>query len=156
MTIRTKLLIFIPLLVLLINLVTFFLFQSGKMVQQSYNQMIDRILLYNQSSKIVDNNLSTLYSYLLNPDDSNKERYDHSRVELQDLRLLLQEKSNVSISSSTITSYVHLLDTFWSSSKTLSLQLLPKDRRCRSLNTRMRKGQQASYKRTASSWLNWS
>ncbi|MGO4346429.1 sensor histidine kinase [Paenibacillus sp. MCAF9] len=112
MTIRTKLLIFIPLLVLLINLVTFFLFQSGKMVQQSYNQMIERILLYNQSSKVVDNNLSTLHSYLLNPDESKKKRYDHSRVELQDLRLLLQEKSNVSISSSTITSYVHLLDTF--------------------------------------------
>lgn len=47
MTIRQKLLVFIPLLVLLANSVTFFLFESGKIVRQSYDVMMDRILLYN-------------------------------------------------------------------------------------------------------------
>ncbi|WP_054027920.1 sensor histidine kinase [Bacillus sp. FJAT-28004] len=112
MTIRTKLLIFIPLLVLLVNLITFFLFQSGNMVQQSYNQMMDRILLYNQSSKSVENNLSALYNYLLNPGDINYELYEQNLIELKEMRLKLQVHSEASTRSSTITSYTHMLDTF--------------------------------------------
>ncbi|KRE35199.1 sensor histidine kinase [Paenibacillus sp. Soil522] len=112
MTIRTKLLIFIPLLVLLVNFVTFFLFQSGKLVQQSYNQMMDRLLLYKQSSQTVEGNLGALHNYLLNPDDSNNELFKQSRNKLMELRALLDDHSNASLRSSAVTSYNHMLDSF--------------------------------------------
>lgn len=112
MTIRTKLLIFIPLLVLLVNFVTFFLFQSGKLVQQSYNQMMDRLLLYKQSSQTVEGSLGALHNYLLNPDDSNNELFKQSRNKLMELRALLEGHSNASLRSSAVTSYNHMLDSF--------------------------------------------
>jgi len=112
MTIRTKLLIFIPLLVLLVNFVTFFLFQSGKLVQQSYNQMMDRLLLYKQSSQTVEGNLGALHNYLLNPDESNNELFKQSRKKLMELRALLEDHSKASLRSSAVTSYNHMLDSF--------------------------------------------
>lgn len=112
MTIRTKLLIFIPLLVLLVNFVTFFLFQSGKLVQQSYNQMMDRLLLYKQSSQTVEGSLGALHNYLLNPDDSNNELFKQNRNKLMELRALLDDHSNASLRSSAVTSYNHMLDSF--------------------------------------------
>lgn len=112
MTIRTKLLIFIPLLVLLVNLITFFLFQSGKMVEQGYNQMMDRLLLYNQTSQIAESGLGALHSYLLNPDELNHERYTKNANKLMELRAQLHAESKTSVHSSTIRSYINLLDTF--------------------------------------------
>lgn len=112
MTIRTKLLLFIPLLVLLVNSVTFFLFQSGKLVQQSYNQMMDRLLLYNQSIQTVERNLGALHTYLLNPDDSNYELFLNSLNKLTELRVMLQDHSDASLHSAKLTSYNHMLDTF--------------------------------------------
>lgn len=41
MTIRTKLLLFIPLLVVFANIIAYFVFQSGKVVQQSYDEMLE-------------------------------------------------------------------------------------------------------------------
>ncbi|WP_053375450.1 sensor histidine kinase [Paenibacillus sp. FJAT-27812] len=112
MTIRTKLLVFIPLLVLLVNLITFFLFQSGKMVQQGYNQMMDRLLLYNQSAQTAENSLGALHSYLLNPTDTNHKLYTQNRNHLMELRAQLPAQQATSARSSAITSYTHLLDTF--------------------------------------------
>ncbi|MDQ8736810.1 histidine kinase [Paenibacillus sp. LHD-38] len=112
MTIRTKLLLFIPLLVLLVNSVTFFLFQSGKLVQQSYNQMMDRLLLYNESIQTVERNLGALHTYLLNPDDSNYELFLNSLNKLTELRVMLQDHSDASLHSAKLTSYNHMLDTF--------------------------------------------
>lgn len=47
MKIRTKLFIFIPLLVLLLNVIAFLIFQSGKKVQESYDVMMQRIFYTN-------------------------------------------------------------------------------------------------------------
>lgn len=112
MTIRTKLLLFIPLLVLLVNSVTFFLFQSGRLVQQSYNQMMDRLLLYNQSIQTVERNLGALHTYLLNPDESNHELLVGSMNKLKELRVKLQAHSDASLHSAKLTSYNHMMDTF--------------------------------------------
>jgi sensor histidine kinase YesM len=112
MTIRTKLLIFIPLLVLLVNLITFFLFQSGKMVEQGYNQMMDRLLLYNETSQTAENGLGALHSYLLNPNELNHELYTQHSNKLTELRAQLQAESTTSIHSPSIMSYTNLLDTF--------------------------------------------
>lgn len=92
MTIRRKLLLFIPLLVLLVNLVTFFLFQSGKIVQESYGVMMDRILLYNQSSQTADRYLQQLYGYLINPDAKGPLVLEQQRIELEGQRKLLSAK----------------------------------------------------------------
>ncbi|WP_339320423.1 histidine kinase [Paenibacillus sp. FSL R10-2734] len=70
MTIRMKLLIFIPLLVVLANSVAFFVFQSGKIVQTSYDEMMERILLIERTTESTDNNLRLLYAYLVNPADA--------------------------------------------------------------------------------------
>lgn len=112
MTIRTKLLIFIPLLVLLVNSVTFFLFQSGKMVQQSYNVMMDRILVYEQSAQAVDDNLKRLYSYLINPDIVNNNQLIQAQIALQEQRALLDDYPGSSLQSQALMSYIHMLDTF--------------------------------------------
>src|SRR5688572_30172532 len=104
MTIRTKLLIFIPLLVLLVNSVTFFLFQSGKMVQQSYNVMMDRILVYEQSAQAVDDNLKKLYSYLINPDIVNNNQLIQAQKALQEQRALLDNYPGSSLQSQALMS----------------------------------------------------
>jgi hypothetical protein len=46
MSIRMKLFIFIPVMVIMVNLVTIIIYQSGRSIQESYNLMLDRILLY--------------------------------------------------------------------------------------------------------------
>lgn len=111
MTIRQKLLVFIPLLVLLANSVTFFLFESGKIVQQSYDLMMDRILLYKQSAQTSEDSLRLLYGYLVNPGVSSGAELEQVRAELQEIRADFSENSNSSLPASTLTSYVHMLDT---------------------------------------------
>lgn len=111
MTIRKKLLLFIPLLVLLVNSVTFFLFQSGKVVQQSYDLMMNRILLYKQSAQAAEDHLKTLYAYLLNPGEDRKAELDRERAKLLELRAALAGLSGASPHTSELTGYLHLLDT---------------------------------------------
>lgn len=112
MTIRTKLLIFIPLLVLLVNSVTFFLFQSSKLVQQSYNVMMDRILLYQQATKSVEENLKQLSSYLLDPVEQNLVLLAQTRAKIKEQRNWLQNESSSSSQSEALLSYVNMLDTY--------------------------------------------
>ncbi|WP_134684005.1 sensor histidine kinase [Brevibacillus migulae] len=91
MNIRTKLFIFIPLLVILMNLVSFFIFDSSKRVQESYNLMMDRILLYKQISYETEENLRYLNRYLIRLDmDSYPEFIGH----MEALRTLKQELMN--------------------------------------------------------------
>ncbi|WP_080840738.1 sensor histidine kinase [Cohnella massiliensis] len=72
MSIRAKLLLVIPLLVLLANTVTFFLFQSSTIVQRSYDRMMDRILAYKQSVEAADRSLQALYAHLLDPNPESR------------------------------------------------------------------------------------
>jgi sensor histidine kinase YesM len=50
MTIRQKLFVFIPILVIVANLVAFFIYSSSKIVQESYQAMMERMLLYREIS----------------------------------------------------------------------------------------------------------
>ncbi|WP_342477637.1 histidine kinase [Paenibacillus sp. FSL H7-0350] len=72
MTIRMKLLIFIPLLVVLANSVAYFVFQSGKIVQTSYDEMMERILLIEKTTESAESNLHLLYAYLANPAETSE------------------------------------------------------------------------------------
>lgn len=65
LSIRVKLLVFIPVLVILLNLISFFIYQTGKTVQESYNLMIERIIMYNQISHETQDNLRSLTQYMI-------------------------------------------------------------------------------------------
>lgn len=112
MTIRRKLLLFIPLLVLLANSVTFFLFQSGRIVQQSYDVMMNRILLYQQTTQAVEGQLGSLYGYLLNPGGISASDREQEQTALARLKAQLQQQSSSPALASERTGYLHMLDTF--------------------------------------------
>lgn len=112
MTIRRKLLLFIPMLVLSVNLITFFLFESGKIVQHSYNQMMDRILLYNQSARKAEDNLRKLHAYLLDPGDAARLEAEREQAGLQELRQSLAEQKKSSPHAAELESYENMLHTF--------------------------------------------
>ncbi|MBW7474755.1 sensor histidine kinase [Paenibacillus oenotherae] len=113
MTIRMKLLLFIPLLVLLVNLVTYFLFESGSVVQQVYEGMMSRILLYKQSARTAEGHLKKLNNYLLDPVSSKYTELFSSRERLLAARdELADTASSVNASlTQALTGHVHMLDT---------------------------------------------
>ncbi|MEC0232980.1 sensor histidine kinase [Paenibacillus kribbensis] len=111
MTIRKKLLLFIPLLVVFANIIAYFVFQSGKVVQQSYDEMLGRILLIEQTSESAESNLKLLYAYLLNPRDDKAVQGPTER-QLMQLKGRIQEVSDSAAPSFAEEDYVNLLATF--------------------------------------------
>ncbi|WP_438349396.1 histidine kinase [Paenibacillus sp. FA6] len=111
MTIRKKLLLFIPLLVLLVNSVTFFLFQSSQTVQQSYGIMMDRILMYNQSAQTADLTLRLLYQDLIHTESNSTTNLDQEQHKLEEIRSKLSKITSPSLPPSTLTGYSHMLET---------------------------------------------
>ncbi|ADO55044.1 MULTISPECIES: sensor histidine kinase [Paenibacillus] len=111
MTIRKKLLLFIPLLVVFANIIAYFVFQSGKVVQQSYNEMLGRILLIEQTSESAEGNLNLLYAYLLNPRDD-KDVQGLTEYQLKQLKGRIQEVSDSTDPSFAEEDYMNLLATF--------------------------------------------
>lgn len=111
MTIRTKLLLFIPLLVVFANFIAYFVFQSGKVVQQSYDEMLGRILLIEQTSEAAESSLKLLYAYLLNPSDDKAVQGPAER-QLMQLQGKIREVSGTADSSFSEEDYMNLLATF--------------------------------------------
>ncbi|MEK5405303.1 sensor histidine kinase [Paenibacillus sp. FSL W8-0439] len=111
MTIRTKLLLFIPLLVVFANIIAYFVFQSGKVVQQSYDEMLGRILLIEQTSESAESNLNLLYTYLLNPRDETGVQ-GPTEYQLKQLKCRIQEVSDSTDPSFAEEDYMNLLATF--------------------------------------------
>lgn len=114
MTIRRKLLLFIPLLVLLVNSVTYFLFISGQTVQHSYESMTERMLLYKQAAGTADDNLRLLYAFLLDPEESPaaSSAFDAAVTRLRGQRAALAASSSASPPAASLRSYTNMLDTF--------------------------------------------
>ncbi|MCK9859467.1 sensor histidine kinase [Paenibacillus sp. ATY16] len=111
MTLRRKLLLFIPLLVLLTNGVTFFLFESSKTVQHSYNTMMDRMLLYTRSAQTADENVRALYAYLLNPEGNNRASLQQQQAELAQISGQLASQRTESDIAGVLRGYIHMLQT---------------------------------------------
>ncbi|MDQ0060278.1 sensor histidine kinase [Paenibacillus harenae] len=111
MTIRAKLLVFLPLLVLLTNSITFFLFESSKVVHGSYQVLMDRVLLIKQTTEASEAQLQALYDYLLDPSDSAKEQSGTASAELGLLREKLHIQGGDSPHMSAFVSYGHLVST---------------------------------------------
>ena len=110
MNIRTKLFIFIPLLVILLNTIAFFIFDSGKKVQKSYDFMIQRIYLYKQISNETQENLRYLSSYLIHQDEKNLNLLIKHKTNLQSLqsKLSINSASNPLV----IDNYKNMILTF--------------------------------------------
>lgn len=112
MNIRTKLLIFIPALLILSNGVSFFIFQSGKTVQQSYNIMLERVLLYKEIAAQTDRNLRSLNYYLLDQSEPSKEAYLREQQSMKKLNDTLAVQQTSPAADLFVRNYRHLLDTF--------------------------------------------
>ncbi|GLX67574.1 sensor histidine kinase [Paenibacillus glycanilyticus] len=111
MTLRKKLLLFIPLLVLLTNGVTFFLFESSKTVQHSYNTMMDRMLLYTQSAQTAEDYVRALYTYLLNPEDSRRLALHRQQESLALIQGRLETQQTETAIAGVLQGYIHMLGT---------------------------------------------
>ncbi|WP_336774566.1 sensor histidine kinase [Paenibacillus sp. MMO-58] len=111
MTLRKKLLLFIPLLVLLTNGVTFFLFESSKTVQHSYNTMMDRMLLYTRSAQTADENVQALYTYLLDPEINSQASLQQQQAELAQISGQLASQRTETDIAGVLQGYVHMLQT---------------------------------------------
>lgn len=112
MNIRTKLFVFIPILVILVSSVTYFIFHSSKTIQESYNLMMERILVYKAISSQTQDNLRTLSNYLINQEESTYHDILKQRGELQALQRTLRSKMHTSINLTQITNYENMLDSF--------------------------------------------
>jgi sensor histidine kinase YesM len=112
MNIRRMLFIVIPALFILNNGVSYFIFQSGRTVQQSYNVMLDRVLLYKQIAGQTQGNLQAMNVYLIDRSDSNRMAYIHQRDELNDLRKKLSAQKTIPATDLTVRSYRNMIDTF--------------------------------------------
>ncbi|MBE9917389.1 sensor histidine kinase [Paenibacillus donghaensis] len=112
MNMRKMLFIVIPLLFILNNAVSFFIFQSGRTVQQSYNMMLDRVLLYKQIEEKTRENLRAINVYIMDRDNSSLGTYQTKSDELKELRSSLSAQTAISSTELMVRSYRHMLDTF--------------------------------------------
>lgn len=112
MSIRLKLLLSIPLLVLLMSSVSFVLFQSGKNVQESYHLMMNRIMLYKEVSYEVGETMRSLNRFIMQVDaDSFPEVKKHLSA-VQELRSKLDAMATIGGSGLPLMNYSHIIDTF--------------------------------------------
>jgi sensor histidine kinase YesM len=110
--IRKKLFIFIPLLVILLNLISFFIFESGKKVQESYDYMIERIFLYKQISFEAQENLRFLSSYLIHQDEISYQLLIQHKANLQALQKSLIRNQKEGNDALFLQNYKNMIDTF--------------------------------------------
>lgn len=112
MNIRRMLFIVIPALFILNNAVAYFIFESGRTVQQSYNVMLDRVLLYKQIAGQTQENLRAMNDYLGDRSDNSRKEYIRQRDELNHLRDSLSAQNTIPATDLTVRSYRNMIDTF--------------------------------------------
>jgi sensor histidine kinase YesM len=104
--------IVIPALFILNNAVSYFIFQSGRTVQQSYNVMLDRVLLYKQIAGQTQENLRAMNIYLVDRSANSRKEYIDQRDELNHLRESLSAQTTISDTDLLVRSYRNMIDTF--------------------------------------------
>jgi sensor histidine kinase YesM len=108
--IRSKLFIFIPLLVILLNTISFFIFESGKKIQETYDFMIQHIYLYKQISYETQENLRYLSSYLIYQDEQNLNLFIQHKTSLRALQMRISQ--NQASNKLEVDNYKNMIDTF--------------------------------------------
>ncbi|MDG0874050.1 sensor histidine kinase [Paenibacillus thiaminolyticus] len=112
MNIRTKLFIFIPLLVILVSAVTYFIYFSSRTIQESYNMMMERILLYKQIAQQTEQHLRTLSRYLIDQKDTTCDELAIQKEELLALKANLAKQAETDSNEISVRNYDHMLDSF--------------------------------------------
>jgi sensor histidine kinase YesM len=112
LSIRTKLFTFILLPVIVINSVSFFIYQSSKTVQESYNRMMERILLYKQISQLTEESLRALSSYLIDQNEESLSKCRTLEKQLEDLGDSLGRQRKTEVNAQAIRNYGNILATF--------------------------------------------
>ncbi|MED4225498.1 sensor histidine kinase [Neobacillus cucumis] len=112
MSIRTKLFFFIPALIILLNMIFLFIFQSGKQVQESYNLEMDRILLYKETTDETEQNLRFLNQYLIKQDQvslAELKQHENKLVQLRKSPRLTKQKGLNPLAEE---DFDHMIETF--------------------------------------------
>lgn len=112
MNIRTKLFVFIPLLVILVSAVTYFIYFSSRTIQESYNMMMERILLYKQIAQQTEQHLRTLSRYLIDQKDTTYGELAIQQEELLALKGNLAKQAETDSNEISVRNYDHMLDSF--------------------------------------------
>ncbi|MCQ6561319.1 sensor histidine kinase [Paenibacillus mendelii] len=112
MNMRRMLFIVIPALFIMNNAVSFFIFQSGRTVQQSYNLMLNRVLLYKQADEQTKGSLRAINVYLQDRSESSLAAYKQQRDELRKLHTSLSAQSTIPAADLIVRSYRNMLHTF--------------------------------------------
>jgi sensor histidine kinase YesM len=112
MNIKTKLFIFIPLLVILLNLVSFFIYQNGRTVEDSYNLMIKRIFLYKQISGETLENLRLLNQHMINLNEDSLNALNQHQELLRSLNNELAKRESVESNYLVTENYMNMINTF--------------------------------------------
>jgi sensor histidine kinase YesM len=112
MSIRTKLFAFILSLVVLMNLVAFFIYQSGKTIQESYSLMMDRILLYKQIANLTEDNLRHLGNYLINQNQAAYADFFDRKEQLKELQSQLERQKRSEPNEVPVQNFVNMVKTF--------------------------------------------
>ncbi|MEK5257544.1 sensor histidine kinase [Paenibacillus sp. FSL F4-0125] len=119
MSIRQKLLVCIPLLVVLMSTVSFFLFQSGKNVQQSYHLMMNRILLYKEVSYEVGEIMRSMNRFIMQVDADSFPEVEQHLSGVQGLRQELDGLETIGGSELPLVNYRNIIDTFLAQVETM-------------------------------------
>lgn len=127
MKISTKLFIFIPIIVIILNLISFFIFEGGKKVQESYNMMIDKIYIYKQISNETDQNLRLLSSYIIYQDTKNYRLLLQHKNKLKSLKNKLIKQNVKKNNELLVENYYYTLDSFIEEEDVITRSLIQKN-----------------------------
>ncbi len=86
MTVRRRLLVLVPLLAAMMSAVLFLVFQSGRLVQDGYCLMMNRLLLYQETVQAAEAGITALNEYLIHPVPGEETRAGIALAELERLR----------------------------------------------------------------------
>jgi sensor histidine kinase YesM len=115
MSIRTKLFTFLLSIVLLMNLVAFFIYQSGRTVQNSYSLMMDRVFLYKQIANLTEDNLRHLSNYLISQNQAAYADFFNRKQELRDLKARLDSQHRNEGRNVAVQNYSHMVQSLFES-----------------------------------------
>lgn len=112
MSIHKKMFIFIPMLVLLMSFVSYFLFNSSRNVQESYSLMMNRVLLYKQVSRESKEVMRYLNRYVIQLDAESYSDLDRHTKLLRELRDEIGRLERNETNALQVENYLNMMDTF--------------------------------------------
>ncbi|MEI0736826.1 hypothetical protein VQ056_09325 [Paenibacillus sp. JTLBN-2024] len=86
-------------------------------MQQSYNMMLDRVLLYKQIDEKTRENLRAINVHIMDRSPGSLKEFENQRAELKALQTSLSAQQPVASVELAVRSYRHMLATFISQEK---------------------------------------